>query len=140
MEKFEFIEHTADLGLRVYGTTLEDLFKNYATILFNLLTDHRPKNIITKKITLQAQTLTELLADWLNELLSLFFADKFLPQEYRLKITDDKGGKILQAEVLGEHLEWKVIKLKREIKAATYHNLKLEERNQGYLAEVVFDV
>lgn len=90
MEKFEFIEHTADLGLRVYGTTLEDLFKNYATILFNLLTDHRPKNIITKKITLQAQTLTELLADWLNELLSLFFADKFLPQEYRLKITDDK--------------------------------------------------
>ncbi len=140
MVDFEFIEHTADLGLRVHGKTPEDLFKNYAKVLFNLLTDHRPENIITKKITFNAQSLAELLADWLNELLSMFFADNFLPGKYRLKITDDKGGKILKAEIKGSSFNLKEIEIKQEIKAATYHDLKIEENAQGYAAEVIFDV
>ncbi len=140
MEKFEFIEHTADLGLRVYGKTSEGLFKNYATVLFSILTDYQPKKIINKKITLQAQSLAELLVDWLNELLSIFFADGFLPKEYHLRISDDKGGKILQAEIKGEEFDFENNELKREIKAATYHDLKVEENDKGYVAEVIFDV
>ena len=137
---FEFIEHTADLGLRVRGKTSEDLFKNYATALLNILTDYQPKKLISKKITLQAQSLAELLVDWLNELLSIFFADNFLPKEYNLTLSDDKGGKILQAEITGEEVDFKSIELKREIKAATYHDLKVEESDSGYVAEVIFDV
>jgi len=140
MEKFEFIEHTADFGLRVYGKTPEGLFKNYASILFSTLTDYQPKKIISKKITLQAQSFAELLVGWLNELLSTFFADGFLPKEYNLKISDDKGGKILQAEIKGERFDFENNKLKREIKAATYHDLKVEENDGGYVAEVIFDV
>jgi len=140
MENFEFIEHTADLGLRVTGKTSEDLFKNYATALFTILTDYQPKKIISKKITLQAQSLAELLVDWLNELLSMFFADRFLPNEYNLKISDDKGGKILQVEITGEEFDFENNELKREIKAATYHDLKVEENDRGYVAEVIFDV
>ena len=140
MVDFEFIEHTADLGLRVYGSTIETLFKNYANVLFSLLTDHCPENIITKKITFKSQTLAELLADWLNELLSMFFADQFLPGKYRLKITDDKGGKILTAEVEGAVFDPEKIELKREIKAATYHELKIEETDGGYAGEVIFDI
>jgi len=137
---FEFIEHTADLGLRVIGKTSEDLFKNYAVILFSLLTDYQPKKIINKKITLHAQSLAELLVDWLNELLSIFFADNFLPKEYNLEISDDKGGKVLQAEIEGEEFDFENNQLKREIKAATYHDLKVEENDRGYVGEVIFDV
>ena len=137
---FEFIEHTADLGLRVYGKTSEGLFKNYAVILFSLLTDYQSKKIISRKITLQAQSLAELLVDWLNELLSIFFADGFLPKKYKLKISDDKGGKVLQAEIEGEEFDFNSNKLLREIKAATYHSLKVEEIDTGYVAEVIFDV
>ena len=137
---FEFIEHTADLGLRVRGKTSEDLFKNYAATLLTILTDYQPKKLISKKITLQAQSLAELLVDWLNELLSIFFADNFLPKEYNLTISDDKGGKILQAEINGEEFDFENIELKREIKAATYHDLKVEENDSGYVAEVIFDV
>ena len=140
MADFEFIEHTADLGLRVYGKTSEDLFKNYAVILFNLLTDYQPKKIISRKVVLQAQSLAELLVDWLNELLSIFFADGFLPKEYNLKITDDKGGKVLQVEIEGEKFDLNSSKLLREIKAATYHNLKVKETDTGYVGEVIFDV
>jgi len=138
--KFEFIEHTADLGLRVRGKTSEDLFRNYALILFSLLTDYQSKKIISRKITLQAQDLAELLVDWLNELLSIFFADGFLPSECNLKISDDKGGRILQAEIKGEKIDFRSIELKREIKAATYHDLKVEETDKGYAGEVIFDV
>ena len=140
MEEFEFIEHTAELGLRVKGKTSEDLFNNYAVVLFSLLTDYQPKQIISRKITLQAQSLSELLVDWLNELLSIFFADNFLPKEYFIKITDDKGGKILEAEIRGEEFNFENNILKREIKAATYHNVKVEENDQGYVGEVIFDV
>ena len=118
MEKFEFIEHTADLGLRVTGETSEDLFKNYAVILFKLLTDYQPKEIINKKITLQAQSLAELLVDWLNELLSLLSADGFLSKEYQLKISDDKGGKILNAEVKGEEINFESVFVLRKSKTA----------------------
>ncbi len=140
MEKFEFIEHTADLGLRVKGKTSEDLFQNYAAVLFHTLTDYQPKKIINRKITLQAQSLAELLVDWLNELLSIFFADGFLPKEYSLTISDDRGGKVLQAEIEGEEFDFENNQLKREIKAATYHDLKVEENDEGYVAEVIFDV
>jgi len=140
MEEFEFIEHTADLGLRVKGKTSEDLFKNYATALFSILTDYQPQKIISKKITLQAQCFAELLVDWLNELLSIFLADDFLPKEYSIKITDDKGGKILEAEMKGEEFDFENNVLKREIKAATYHNVKVEENDQEYVGEVIFDV
>jgi len=140
MEKFEFIEHTADLGLRVTGKTSEDLFKNYANALFSILTDYQPQKIISKKITLQAQCLAELLVDWLNELLSTFLADGFFPKEYNVNISDDKGGKVLQAELRGEEFDFENNQLKREIKAATYHDLKVEENGRGYVAEVIFDV
>jgi len=140
MEEFEFLEHTADLGLRVKGKTSEDLFNNYAAVLFSLLTDYQPKEIINKKITLQAQSLSELLIDWLNELLSMFFADDFLPKEYSIKITDDKGGKILEAEIKGEEFDFESNPLKREIKAATYHEVKVEENDSEYVGEVIFDV
>jgi len=139
MEEFEFLDHTAELGLRVKGKTSEDLFNNYAVVLFSLLTDYQPKQIISRKITLQAQSLSELLIDWLNELLSIFLADNFLPKEYLIKITDDKGGKTLEAEIRGEEFNFENNILKREIKTATYHNVKVEENDQGYVGEVIFD-
>lgn len=140
MPEFEFIEHTADLGLRVYGKTREDLFRNYAAVLIDLITDHKASLLTIRKIHLEAQSLGELLVDWLNELLSIFFADGFLPGVYILDIIDDKGGKILRAEIKGQNVSFENIRIKREIKAATYHDLKVEENDNGYVAEVIFDI
>ncbi|MBU0896652.1 MAG: archease, partial [Candidatus Omnitrophica bacterium] len=70
MENFEFIEHTADIGVRVYGKSLEDLFQNCAQTLFSLLIDHKPAEKIEERIILEAETQEELLVTWLNELIS----------------------------------------------------------------------
>jgi len=42
MVDFEFIEHTADVGIRVYADTLEDLFRNAALVLFEMILDYTP--------------------------------------------------------------------------------------------------
>lgn len=141
MKKFEIIEHTADLGIRVYARTLEDLMKNAACALFSLMTDHRPRKKIEEKIILEAEDYEELLVTWLNELLSMFFTYKFLPSKYNIRITrDDPQEKVLEGVVFGEEFDPYQNKISREIKAATYHNLKVEKTKKGYAAEIIFDV
>lgn len=141
MKKFEIIEHTADLGIRVYGRTLEELFNNAAIGLFGFMTEHRPKRKIEEKIILEAEDYEELLVTWLNELISMFFTYKFLPSRYGIKITrDEPQEKVLEGTLLGEEFDPYSNKISQEIKAATYHNLKVEKIGKKWQAEIIFDV
>jgi SHS2 domain-containing protein len=140
MEKFEFIEHTADIGVRVYGKTLEDLFVNSATALFNIFVDYKPKERITREIVLEAQTLEDLLVNWLNELISGFFADKFLPSKFCISISSESSPKALNAVLTGERFNPYRKEINVEVKAATYHGLKIVPCSGGYAVEIIFDV
>jgi SHS2 domain-containing protein len=139
MKEFELIEHTSDIGLRVYGGSLSDLFKNAARGLFNLIVDTTLAPTKEKKIHLEAQTLEDLLVNWLSELISGFFAYKFLPGSYN--ITINKGSpNTLEAKIKGAEYDPYSQKINREVKAATYHNLKIEEDAGGFVVEIIFDV
>ncbi|UCC94748.1 MAG: archease [Candidatus Omnitrophota bacterium] len=140
MEDFEFFEHTADVGVRVTGKTLNELFANSSKALFKLLVDSPLKQNKKREIQLEAQTLEELLVNWLNELLSIFFAEKFLPLEYNIRIEDNPQSKNIRGVILGEEFNPYENKINMEIKAATYHNLRVEHNRDGYTAEVIFDV
>jgi len=140
VKRFELIEHTADIGLRIYGKSLEDLFANAAKGLFSLILDNSPKEKNQEILNLKADDLEELLVTWLNELITLFFAFKFLPARYELKIETDKKEASLIATILGQEFDPYKNKIKTEVKAATYHNLKVEKTAEGYIAEVIFDV
>ncbi|MCK5289101.1 MAG: archease [Candidatus Omnitrophica bacterium] len=144
MKKFEFIEHTADLGIRVFGDSLSDLFKNAAYALFSLLieekTEESEKKEIKEKLVLEAEGLDELFVTWLNELISLFFIYNYLPLDYVLILEDKKDTKILKVDLKGEDVSIYSDRIIREIKAATYHHLQIKEDNGKYVAEVIFDV
>lgn len=140
MKKFEFIEHTADIGVRVYGKTLEELFLNSACALLGLLAETPEKGDKKKKIQLETETLEDLLVNWLNELISLLFADKFLPRSFEIKITTEDNLKKLQAEFEGIDFDPYVNKINMEIKAATYHNLKIKQEKDRFKAEIIFDI
>ena len=139
MENYEFIEHTADIGIRVYGKNLEELFLNSARAAFSIITNFIPAEEKTRHISLEAQTLEDLLVNWLNELISSFFAYKFLPNSYAVVITLGSPN-ILKATVKGDEYDPYSRKVDAEIKAATYHNLKIEKTKEGYKAEIIFDV
>ena len=140
MKKFELIEHTADIGLRVFGETAERLFVNAGVGLFSMLTDERLETQMTKMIRVEAQRFDELLVCWLNELIGLFYAGRFLPAELEVSIKSCKGVKSLRAVTGGGRFDPYRDKVKLEIKAATYHNLRFERHELGFYAEVIFDI
>ncbi len=141
MNDFEFIEHTADIGSRERGSDLKDVFKKAAVAMFGIIADKNPKvkgsGLKTKKISINVQSgnLEELFVDWLNELLSLSATKEMIFFDFQIN-TLNKNNLHAQATGAGAGN----YKVNTEIKAATYHQLKLEETESGWQAEIIFDV
>lgn len=142
MEKeYELIEHTADIGIRVQAGDLKELFSNSASAMFDLMAQIK-KNIKDKKleskdiiIKQKAGDLEELFINWLNELLSLSATRELVFNKFKIV---ELGENKLKAKVSG--CDIKNYKINTEIKAATYHELKLEKTKSGRQVEVIFDV
>ena len=139
MKRFELIEHTADVGIKAYGKNPHHLFSNSAYGMFSLITDLStvsPKEKIGIKLTSLSRE--ELLIAWLNELLYHFNQSKILLKKFNIK---ELNGEHLLAEVFGERYDKKKHRLKMEVKAATYHQLKIEQvTNNRWQAKIIFDV
>jgi SHS2 domain-containing protein len=141
VEAYELIEHTADICIRVKGSDLKELFRNAAAAMFDIIAQKEPHiayrtSYIDKIIVKQkADGLEELFVNWLNELLSLSATKERIFSNFTFKKLDAHN---LEAVAIGEDI--KNYKVNTEIKAATYHQLKLEEAKGGWRAEVIFDV
>ena len=141
MKNCELIEHTADIGIRIKASDLKGLFKNAALSMFDIIAEkksdigHRTLGIEKIIVKQKADDLGELFINWLNELLSLSAIKEKIFCDFRFKKLDEQN---LEAEVFG--CDIKNYKVNVEIKAATYHQLKLEKQKAGWLAEVIFDV
>ncbi|MBI3292466.1 MAG: archease [Elusimicrobia bacterium] len=135
---YEFFEHTADVGLRAYGATLEELFVHAAQGLITLLVEDSsisPKEV--RPITLDADSVEELFRMWLKELLFWFNTDRFLPGTYQL---DEITGASLRARLTGERFDPSRHLHGVEVKGVTYHELSVRPVNGGWEARVIFDV
>jgi SHS2 domain-containing protein len=138
MKRYEIIDHTADIGLRAYGKDLKQCFVNAAYGMFNILADL--KNVRAEKrltISLKAPNLEELFLSWLSELLYLYNGKKIILKEVQI---DKLSEKAISAKAIGERLNAKRHRLKTEIKAVTYHQLKVEKLKAGWQGQVIFDV
>jgi len=138
MKKYEFINHTADLGIRVWGESIQELFKNAAYSMFDIMADlNRVELKKTMKVHIEKEELDELLADWLRNLLYKFNGDRYLLKEFKVETIDTQG---LKAKVKGEKMDLSRHHLKREIKAVTYHGLEVKKIDRGWEARIIFDV
>jgi SHS2 domain-containing protein len=141
MKDYELIEHTADIGIRVKGKDLKELFKNVALSMFDIMAEKRPEtrnqSTETRKLTIEqkAENLEELFVNWLNELLSLSATKELIFSDFVINKIDRNT---LQAVAIGQ--DFKNYKVNTEIKAATYHELKLEQTKSGWQVQVIFDV
>ncbi len=135
---YETFEHTADLGLRVTAADLPELFCEAARGLFSIIVAE-PTDIVARqreRIEIAGQRRDELLFDWLSELLYLFESRRLLLADFEVEI--DAVG--LQAVVRGEPWNPDRHPLEHEVKAITYHGLKVEPTAGGWLAEVIVDI
>lgn len=139
---FETFDHTADLGLRVRAPDLAPLFADAAAGLVSMIVENpaelRP--IERRQVRLFAAGLDYLLFDWLAELLRGFERDRFLPAHVSLRIDPQGQAWQLQADLSGEPAEDARHRLDHEVKAITYHGLKVEKVANGWLAEVIVDI
>jgi SHS2 domain-containing protein len=138
VKTYELIEHTADIGIRVKGSDLKELFRNAAAAMFDIIAEKKEPEIKKQaeiKIKQKADNLEELFVNWLNELLSLSATKELIFSGFQINKVDKNT---LQAVAMGEDI--KNYKVNTEIKAATYHELKLEKSSGGWQAEVIFDV
>ncbi len=135
---YQIIEHTADIGIRVKAIDAQSLFKNSALAMFDIIAERKhsaPAAAKEIRIEVKADNLEELFINWLNELLSLSFAKELIFSDFKISQI---GENTLEAIAVGE--DAKNYKFNSEVKAATYHQLKIEESQDGWQAEVIFDV
>ncbi|HEV3145004.1 MAG TPA: archease [Gemmataceae bacterium] len=134
----ETFDHTADVGLRIKAAGLDQLFAEAAEALFSLLIEDlaavQPKQSF--EIKLEAEDLEYLLFDWLKELLYRFDAEHWVFSQFSVQVEDGK----LEATVAGEPLDWARHVPNHEVKAITYHGLRVERQADGWLAEVIVDI
>ncbi len=136
-KEYELIEHTADVGIRIKADDLKGLFKNAALAMFDIIAEKRLGKTDTKKLKIEqsAVSLDELFVNWLNELLSLSSAKELIFSDFEISEIDEKH---LKAMVTASSS--KNYKVNVEIKAATYHQLKIEKLKKCWQMEVIFDV
>jgi SHS2 domain-containing protein len=135
---YEFFEHTADLGLRARANDLNTLFRDAATALFAAIVDDlatvRPEIEIAVQIA--GSDLEYLLFDWLREMLYLFDAGHLLFAKFEVDVTDTG----LKGRAWGEPIDAARHVLSHEVKAITYHELKVERVGDEWFAEVIVDI
>jgi SHS2 domain-containing protein len=135
---YETFEHTADLGLRVRAPDIDTLFVEAAQALFAAiiedLTAVQPQQQVEVQLTGTDRDL--LLFDWLNELLFRFETAHLVFGRFEVQIVGDQ----LHGKAWGEPLDRARHLLSHEVKAITYHGLRVEPTPDGWLAEVIVDI
>lgn len=138
MKRFDFIEHTADIGIIAYGAELKEAFANAAYAMFTLITDlEGVKEQVYRNIQVQAEDQESLVVVWLNELLYLLDTEGIVFKRFEITGLDESS---LKAKVYGEPLDAERHNIRGGVKAATYYMLRLAKENNRYSVQVIFDV
>lgn len=134
---FEFINHTADVGIIAYGADMSQAFANAARALFSLITElDDVAEVIQRDIELTATDVESLLVEWLNELIYQFDTESILFKRFDIIQLNNTQ---LKARGYGEKVDSSRHKLKIGVKAATYHMLKVD-KGDGCRVQVLFDI
>lgn len=133
---YEIIEHTADIGILVTGREIEEIFADAARGMLAIICDIVPEGeAVNHDIILESDDTEGLLVEWLSELLFLFESEGFVPCEFRFT---DIESRFLEATCTGARVHLPINGT--EIKAVTYHLLKVEYTAEGWRAKIYFDL
>jgi SHS2 domain-containing protein len=138
MKRYEQFPHTADIGVRVFGKDLKELFENAAFAMFDIIADlEGMTGETTETFKVEAADPEGLLVAWLDELLYIFYTKQLIFYKFNIEKLEEGS---LRASVVGRPIAANRNRLKTEIKAATYSDLKIKKSAEGYSVEVIFDV
>lgn len=140
MRKFQYFSHPAEAGFKAFGKTAKEAFSNAVLAMTNMLTPiSKIKSRKEAAIKITSTSLPNLLVDFLNEILYILDTKKLLIAKIKkLNIIEKNKKFILTAKALGDNA--KNYKTHGDIKAVTYHQLKIEKKGGKWTAQAVVDV
>ncbi len=138
---FEYRDVTAEVGIRAWGSTLEEAFVEAARALFELMVDTAAVRAARAlSLELSAESPEILLADWLNRLILERDRTGCVFSEFRVTISSQAQGFSLIGEVRGEPLDRERHDPRLDVKAVTYNNLQVLQHADGVQIECVLDI
>jgi len=138
MHRYKLFDHTADLGVEIYGKTVNELFANAAFSVFDIMTDLKHVTpTMERKIVVEGEGWEDLLVNYLREILYMFNGEGLLLKESSIQKIDSRH---LEGKVKGERFDLSKHRINTEIKAVTYHQVTVKETPDGWVGRVIFDV
>lgn len=137
-EGYRILEHPADMGIEARGRSLKDVFEYAALGLISIIVDPASVDPLEQRfVTLQGSDHENLLVKWLSEILYLYDGEDFLVSDISIRKL---SGTELEVALTGEHVDENKHRFKTDVKAITYHQLKVEESPDGCLVRVFLDI
>ena len=134
--KYKILEHKADLKIKVFGKTKEELFENAMVGMFEAAKYEMTKRLATKRLTIKIKSidLPSLLVDFLSEILYLAETKKLVFEKVEFKkFTENE----IEAKLTGNQLK----RMGVHIKGVTYHELDIRQKKDGtWQATILFDI
>lgn len=143
-----FFDHTADVGADIEAPSRDALFTEALRAFTDTLTpldrldrlERTEEPLVEKEIRCEADSLEDLMIEWLEELLFLFEVDSLLFFGADARVEERPPGYSLRATARGVTYDPDRHPLKVLIKGITYHELTVEESPDGWRARVILDI
>jgi len=139
---FREIDHTGDIGIQVTAPSLPQLFERAALGMFRVLTDLdtvQPSDATS--IAVEGRDREALMVRWLSELNYRHTVDDVLYGAFEVDaINETDDGFTLTATARGEAIDPARHTVYTEIKAITFHGMEIQETDEGWSVQVIFDM
>lgn len=134
-QKYEILEHPADLKIKAFGDSKEELFLNMMLAMAENMKPvaKKPEEKTKREIKIKSPDFSALMVDFLSEVLYLSLANMEIYSEAKIIKLDDTE---LEAEISGQKAE----RFNEDIKAVTYYGLEVKEADGRWESTIVFDI
>jgi SHS2 domain-containing protein len=134
---FKEIDHSGDVGIEARGADMAELLANATLGLFGLVRRVMPDSSVDREIRVESSSAEDLLVDWLSEALSLMGVHG---EVYATVEITNHGEWFAEGILRGERTDPERHDLRFDVKAATYHGLRVEHTENGFVGRVIFDL
>ena len=135
---YSLIDHTSDLGILVRGHDPSQLFANAALALFDIIAGGSHIECRAElTLEISGNDWADLMINWLRELLYLWNGKRRLVHSLKiLSLAEYSLTAVLRYDLYAPERHT----VNREIKAVTYHRVKVGPVSNGWTGEIIFDV
>ena len=138
---YAFLPHTGDIGIRVWGASLDALMRSAIQAFTDAVVDlGSVREMERVDVSCEAAAPDLLLHDLLSELLYLFDARGRLARDAEVTVTRSEAGWRLSAHTRGEQLDAVRHRPKVLVKGVTYHALAVDQVAGGWEGTVILDI